>query len=124
MTILESAKAGLITPEMELCAQDEQVSPEFIRSGVADGTIVVLKSSRPNIRPVAVGKGMTTKVSASVGMYEEYDTPEGELAKIDEALSAGTDTIMDLSVRGDIRGLREQVLSRSKIPVGDRKSVV
>lgn len=118
MTILESAKAGLITPEMELCAQDEQVSPEFIRSGVADGTIVVLKSSRPNIRPVAVGKGMTTKVSASVGMYEEYDTPEGELAKIDEALRAGTDTIMDLSVRGDIRGLREQVLSRSKIPVG------
>ena len=118
MTILESAKAGLITPEMELCAQDEQVSPEFIRSGVADGTIVVLKSSRPNIRPVAVGKGMTTKVSASVGMYEEYDTPEGELAKIDKALRAGTDTIMDLSVRGDIRGLREQVLSRSKIPVG------
>ena len=94
MTILESAKAGLITPEMELCAQDEQVSPEFIRSGVADGTIVVLKSSRPNIRPVAVGKGMTTKVSASVGMYEEYDTPEGELAKIDDALRAGTDTIL------------------------------
>ncbi|MGI6109999.1 MAG: phosphomethylpyrimidine synthase ThiC [Eubacteriaceae bacterium] len=118
MTILESAKAGIITPEMEICAQDEQVSPEFIRAGIADGSIVVLKSSRENIHPVAVGKGMTTKVSASVGMYEPQDTPEGELAKIDAALRAGTDTIMDLSVRGDIRGLREQVLSQSKIPVG------
>lgn len=118
MTILESARAGIITPEMSVCAENENVSPEFIRDGIADGSIVILKSSRKNIAPVAVGRGLTTKVSASVGMYNEDDTPEGELEKIASAMRAGTDTIMDLSVRGDILGLREQVLASSTVPVG------
>lgn len=118
MTLLERARLGEITEEMRYVAQREEVSPEYIRDGMIAGDIVILHSPRPNINPVAVGKGLTTKVSASVGMYEEADTPEGELAKIDAALKAKADTIMDLSVRGPIEALREQVLSTVDRPVG------
>lgn len=118
MTLLEKARAGEITGEMRIVAKKEGVTPEFIRQGMEDGTIVVLHSSRLNIEPVAVGQGLFTKVSASVGMYEESDTIEGEMAKIASAVKAHTDTIMDLSVRGPIEEMREQVLATVDRPVG------
>jgi phosphomethylpyrimidine synthase len=77
MTILEQARAGEITAEMIYVAEKEGITPEIIRQGVASGEIVILKSSRKNINPVAVGKDLFTKVSASVGMYELDDTIEG-----------------------------------------------
>ncbi len=118
MTILEQARAGEITKEMLYVAQKEGVDPEIILAGVATGEIVILKSSRENISPVAVGKNLYTKVSASVGMYEKTDTIAGEIAKIESALKAKTNTIMDLSVRGPIDEMRETVLSTVDCPVG------
>ena len=64
MTLLEKAKSGEITAEMQYVAEKEGVTPEFICEGVAKGEIVILHSSRKNIHPVAVGKGLFTKVSA------------------------------------------------------------
>ncbi|MGL4606476.1 MAG: phosphomethylpyrimidine synthase ThiC [Eubacteriaceae bacterium] len=118
MTILEKAKAGEITEEMVYVAEKEGVSPEFICKGIASGEMVLLKSHRENIQPVAVGKCLYTKVSSSIGMYKATDTIEGEMEKIAQAVKAKTDTIMDLSVQGDIRGMREKLLSTSDRPVG------
>ena len=118
MTILEQARAGEITAEMIYVAQKEGIDPEFIRQGVSTGEIVILKSSRPNINPVAVGKGLYVKVSASVGMYEKDDTIAGEMTKVKSAMKAKTDTLMDLSVRGPIDEMRETVLSTVDRPVG------
>ncbi|WP_315306784.1 phosphomethylpyrimidine synthase ThiC [Pseudoramibacter alactolyticus] len=118
MTLLEKARAGEITDEMRTCAEHEGIDPEVIRRGMVDGTIVILHSFRENIRPVAVGKGLFTKVSASVGLYEAGDTVDGEMAKIAAAVKAHTDTIMDLSVRGPIEAMREKVLAAVDCPVG------
>lgn len=118
MTILEKANAGELTAEMIYVAKKEGIDPENIRRGVASGEIVILKSTRPNINPVAVGKGLYTKVSASVGLYEATDTIPGELEKIEAALKAKADTLMDLSVRGPINEMREQILSTVDRPVG------
>jgi phosphomethylpyrimidine synthase len=46
MTQLESARQGLITPEMIRVAQRECVTPEFIRDGVARGAIVIPANKR------------------------------------------------------------------------------
>lgn len=118
MTILEKARAGEITGEMIFAAEKEGIEPEIIRQGVASGEIVILKSTRKNISPVAVGKGLFTKVSGSVGMYEDADTIDGEMKKIAAAVKAHADTLMDLSVRGPIDAMREQVLSTVDRPVG------
>ncbi len=46
MTQLEVARSGKITPEMETVADQEGLSPEDIRSGVAEGTIVILHNTK------------------------------------------------------------------------------
>jgi len=45
-TLKELAKEGQITPEMEACAKAEGVSPEYIREGLAQGTIVLCKNKK------------------------------------------------------------------------------
>ncbi len=119
MTLLRSAREGIVTPEMETVAKQERVSPEFIRKGVAEGKIVILGNKRhENVIPVAIGDGLRTKVSASVGLYGQNVSIAEEISKINEAIAVGTDAIMDLSVSGDIEGMRKETLAVSTKPVG------
>ncbi|SHJ79078.1 phosphomethylpyrimidine synthase ThiC [Desulfofundulus thermosubterraneus] len=118
-TQMARALAGEITPEMKRVAGREGLDPEFVRRGVAEGTIVIPRNRiRKNIDPVGIGAGLAVKVSASVGLAGEGDTIEGEVAKVRAAVEAGTDAIMDLSVCGDIDGARRAVLAATTTPVG------
>ncbi|MDZ4043408.1 MAG: phosphomethylpyrimidine synthase ThiC [Eubacteriales bacterium] len=119
MTRLGRALKGELTPEMNKVASMEGVSPEFVRDGVAGGTIVIPRNiRRNNIAPLGIGTGLRTKVSASVGLYGRKATFSSELAKIRAAVEAGTDAIMDLSVSGDIDAMRREALTLTPKPVG------
>ena len=118
-TQMARALAGEITPEMKRVAEKEGVDPEFIRRGVAEGSVVILRSrARGSADPVGVGAGLAVKVSTSVGLAAEKDTVEAELAKVRAAVEAGTDAVMDLSVAGDIDGVRRAVLAAAPVPCG------
>lgn len=104
---------------MEQVAAREGVTPEFVRQGVAEGTIVILHNiQRRNVVPTGIGTGLKTKVSASIGMYGDQGSIEVEFAKIKSAVEAGTDSIMDLSVSGDIDTMRRQSLAATPTPLG------
>ncbi|HOG16613.1 MAG: Phosphomethylpyrimidine synthase [Syntrophaceae bacterium PtaU1.Bin231] len=119
MTQLESARAGIVTEEMGLCAGQEGVTPEFVRRGVEDGTIVVCRNVRHGaIRPLAIGRGMRTKINANIGTSKDKTDPALELEKVRICAAAGADTIMDLSTGGDIRGIRQAVMAASALVVG------
>ena len=119
MTQLTSVLAGQITPEMEQVAAKEGVAAEFIRQGIAAGTMVIPRNiNRQQITPTGIGTGLTTKVSASVGMYGIKASIDIELAKIKAAVEAGTNSIMDLSVSGDIDAMRRETLMATPTPVG------
>jgi len=119
MTQLLSARVGLLTPEMKQAAAAEGVDPEFIRAGIADGTIVLPKNRlRGNIRVCAIGRGLRTKVNALVGTSSDRDDPAMEARKIEAAVAAGADAIMDLSTGGDIDGMRRLSLEKAVVPVG------
>lgn len=119
MTLLKRALAGEITPEMEKVAAQEGVSPEFICQGVAEGKIVLLFNPRHhNVEPIAVGGGLRTKVSASVGLYGQKASIDEELTKIQAAVEAGTDALMDLSVSGPIGTMRQKALAATSRPLG------
>ncbi|MDO9515567.1 MAG: phosphomethylpyrimidine synthase ThiC, partial [Syntrophales bacterium] len=67
MTQLEMARKGGISEEMEMCARQEGVPPEFIRKGVEEGTIVVVRNNRHgSIMPLAIGKGLRTKINVNI----------------------------------------------------------
>lgn len=119
LLLRNSAIMGNITPEMEQAAGQEGVSADFIRQGIAKGKIVLLRNiNRHNGIPLAIGEGLRTKVSASVGLYRKDATIRDEIAKVKAAIEAGTDAIMDLSVNGDINAMRKESLAASSKPLG------
>lgn len=119
MSILEGVSKGLTTEQREAAAAAEGVSAEIIEQGVAAGTIVVpCNPLHKGLKPIAIGKGLRTKVSASIGLESKDGTVAGELEKLQTALAAGTHAIMDLSIAGDMDGARRAILAASPVPVG------
>jgi len=119
MTQMQSARAGVLTPEMKAAAASECLSPEFIMKGLAEGTIALAKNRvHDGIAPMAVGRGTRTKINANIGTSKDNVDVEVELAKLRAAISLGADAVMDLSTGGPIREIRSRLMEVSTIAVG------
>lgn len=117
-TQLEAAWRGTVTPEMEAVARVEGVSPGELRERIARGEAVILKNRTREIAPVGIGKGLRTKVNANVGTPPEAPDPDRELRKAVVAWRAGADTLMDLSLGGDLRAIRRRIMAEVPLPLG------
>ena len=119
MTQLELAREGVISPQMESVAQGEGVEAEFVRQGVANGTIVIPANIKhTNLTPCGIGQGLRTKVNANIGTSSDYGNIDTELEKLKVALECGADTVMDLSTGGDISAIRRAIIASSSLPIG------
>jgi phosphomethylpyrimidine synthase len=119
MTQMELAKKGVITEEVKSCARAEDVDDHIISRMVAEGSIIITKNRRhESIKPLAIGKGLQTKVNANVGTSRDCINIEEELEKVRVAIEAGADTIMDLSTGGNLREIRKTIIRKSTVPVG------
>ena len=119
MTQITKARAGEITSEMERVAEKEGMNPEFIRKGVAEGTIVIpANKNHKHIDPNGFGKGLSTKVNANFGTSKDCPEIEKELKKLEVAVEAGADAVMDLSTGEKITETREAILSACNLPLG------
>ena len=119
MTQLESAKKQGVTPLMKRISEAEKVKPLSICRGVAAGKIVILNNKRRAIRfPCAVGTGLKTKVNANIGTSTDRYEIQDELNKLETAVKYGADTVMDLSVGGNLRLMRQEIIKRCRVPVG------
>lgn len=118
-TLKELAKEGVITPEMEACAKAEGVSPDYIREGIAQGTIVLCKNKKSNLtKPCAIGKGLKTKVNVNIGTSKDRVNIEEELKKLEIAIRYGADAVMDLSTGGDLDEIRRVIRENCPLPLG------
>ncbi|MBU4483427.1 MAG: phosphomethylpyrimidine synthase ThiC, partial [Actinobacteria bacterium] len=120
MTLLSKAQSGEITKEMKTVAKKERVSHEYIRESIAEGIIVIPYNKKHKSLEVlsGIGRGLRTKVNANIGTSSEHTSLEEEIKKLDAAIKAGADTIMDLSTSGDIDKIRRTIIDRSTVPVG------
>jgi phosphomethylpyrimidine synthase len=119
MTQLELAKAGTISPVMELVAQQEGLAADFIREGIAQGIIVIpANPNHRNLVPCGIGQGLRTKINANLGTSSDFGTIQTELEKLKIVIEYQADAVMDLSTGGDITALRRAVIAASSIPVG------
>lgn len=99
-------------------AARERVSPALLEKHFSEGKVAVLCSKRRSIVPLAVGKGMTVKVNANIGTSPDTSDLANELAKLRAAVAVGADTVMDLSVGGDVDEVRAAVIAESPVPIG------
>lgn len=119
MTQLEAAKKGIITEEMEKAARFEKISAEELREKIASGEAVLpCNVNHKGITPMAVGKGLSTKVNANLGTSDAYPEVEKELEKLHAAIKAGANSVMDLSTGGDIDQVRKKIIEASPVMVG------
>ncbi|TET47193.1 MAG: phosphomethylpyrimidine synthase ThiC [Dehalococcoidia bacterium] len=120
MTQLESARKGIVTPQMKIVAEAEGLDTEFIREGVARGRIVIPANINHNEKliPCGIGQGLKTKVNANIGTSSDFGDINTELEKLRVAIDAGADTVMDLSTGGDISAIRRDIIAASTAGIG------
>ncbi len=118
-TQMQLARQGVITDAMKIVAEQEHVTPEFIREGVAKGVIAIPANiNHKNLVPRGVGQGLTVKVNANIGTSSTYPDPTPELAKLAEAIKCGADSVMDLSTGDNINASRKAIIEASTVMVG------
>ncbi|RNC82865.1 MAG: phosphomethylpyrimidine synthase [Phycisphaera sp.] len=122
VTQLESARLGIITPEMKRVAEREpHLTAEQVRDEVAAGRMVIPANTthlKYNLDPMAIGRASKTKVNANMGASPVSSGTDEEVEKLKWAEKWGADTVMDLSTGGDLDECREAILRNSTVPIG------
>ncbi|MGN0827374.1 MAG: phosphomethylpyrimidine synthase ThiC, partial [Kiritimatiellia bacterium] len=119
MTQLQSAQAGILTPAMATVAKAEGVAPDLVLREIAAGRAVIpLNPNHRNAKPVGVGRIFTTKINANLGRSPDRSGKGDELEKLQVALNAGADFVMDLSVGAEVAEIRQGMLDNSPAPLG------
>ncbi|ADI73003.1 thiamine biosynthesis protein ThiC [Methanohalobium evestigatum Z-7303] len=114
-TQIDCARDGILTPEMKYVAEAENLDETTILSYVANGKLVIM--TRDKNPPVAIGKGVTTKINVNLGTSSANVDPGSEIEKVKIADRYGADTITDLSMGGNISYIRSRVFENTTIPI-------
>ncbi|MEO8025649.1 MAG: phosphomethylpyrimidine synthase ThiC [Bryobacteraceae bacterium] len=113
------ARKGLITEEMEYVARRERLEPEFVRSEIARGRLIIPANvNHTNLEPMCIGVASTCKINANIGNSSTTSNIQEELDKLRYAVEFGADTVMDLSTGGDIPLIRKAIIKDSPVPIG------
>lgn len=117
-TQIQKARDGIITPEIEAVAAVEGLEVPMILQRVAEGKIIIPCNRNRRHNVVGIGKGLRTKINASIGTSSDIDDVELEVRKAKIAEETGADTLMELSAAGDFKKTRKAVLDATNLPVG------
>ena len=71
-----------------------------------------------DVQGLKIGKGCPTRVNANIGTSQQNCDLNIELEKLDVAIKAGADAVMDLSTAGDLTDIRKRIIDRSSVPIG------
>jgi phosphomethylpyrimidine synthase len=129
ITQLESARLGIITPQMRRVAERETHfdvlfpgrGAEAVRDEVAAGRLVIpanINHLKYKLDPMAIGRASKTKVNANMGASPVSSGTDEEVEKLKWAEKWGADTVMDLSTGGDLDACRAAIIENSTVPIG------
>ncbi len=99
-------------------AKREGITIKQLRDNIKTGKVVLVKNRRRRIKPLAIGEGLKTKVNANLGTSPDLVNIRLELAKLNVAIEAGADSVMDLSTGGDVDKIRREIINASPVAVG------
>jgi len=119
MSIREDATNNNLTPLFKNCAQNEGITPESLMEGVAKGVVAITKNKNHRFdKIIAIGKGLSTKINANIGSSIDFPELTNEMQKLCVAVKAGADTVMDLSMGGNLDEIRRGILENCPVPLG------
>ena len=114
-----AALRGLLDQHLAALVAEEGLAPEAIVAAIEKGTMVLLGNpAHPGLKPILVGQPARIKVNANIGTSPLSSCMETERRKLKAVIEAGTDTVMDLSIAGDLDAIRQSLLTDCPLPLG------
>ena len=114
-----AALRGLLDQHLAALSQEEGLAPETISSAIEAGSMVLLGNpAHAGLAPIVVGQPSRIKVNANIGTSPLCNCLHTEKRKLAVALEAGADTVMDLSIAGDLDAIRTGMLAACPRPLG------
>lgn len=118
-TQMEAAKNGIITSEMEVVAEKENMNAEKIRELVALGRVAIPANiNHKSLSPEGIGEGLKTKINVNLGVSGDCADYEKEFEKVKMSIEFGAEAIMDLSNYGKTNTFRKQLIDYSPAMIG------
>ncbi len=120
-TQLQAARTGTVTEQAKFVAEAENLDVELVRENIAAGRLIIPANKlhlKTNLAPTGIGRALSTKVNANIGTSSVRSSVEAEIEKLQAALAAGTDAVMDLSTGGNLDDIREKLLALCPVPFG------
>jgi len=118
-TIIEALKKGNVPPHIPQLSETESIElSQFIQS-IIKGHIVVPRNNRhAALTPVAIGRDTRVKINANIGTSPASCDFDNEIQKLEAAISAGADAVMDLSIAGNSAAFRKRIIEEFDITLG------
>ncbi len=119
VTQMHYARKGVVTEEMHHVAMREDLEPEFVRSEVARGRMIIPANvNHVNLEPMCIGVNSKCKINANIGNSAVSSDIAGEVEKLKLSVRLGSDTVMDLSTGKNIDAIRAAIIENSPVPIG------
>lgn len=118
-TQMDAARKGIITEQMRIVSEKENIHIEKLRNLIAEGKVVIpANKNHKTLSPEGVGQGLRTKINVNLGISKDCCNIEKELEKVKTAIEMKAEAIMDLSNYGKTENLRKRVVDISTAMIG------
>ncbi len=118
-TQMDAARRGIVTPQMEAVAKEENMSVDQIREYVAEGKVVIPANKNHKVLvPHGIGRMLKTKINVNLGTSRDCLDLDVEMAKVKWAVEMGAEAIMDLSSFGDTKVFRKKLIEECPAVLG------
>lgn len=118
-TQMDAARKGIRTKELMAVAEKEQWEPEKLLPLVAEGKVAIPANKHHTcLTPNGIGSMLKTKINVNLGTSRDLNDLNLELKKVQDAVSMGAESIMDLSSFGDTRKFRRKLTEECPAIIG------
>ncbi|MEJ8554078.1 phosphomethylpyrimidine synthase ThiC [Tepidibacter sp. Z1-5] len=118
-TQMDAAKKGIITKEMQIVSEKENIDVNLLRDLVANGKVAIpANKNHKSLSAEGVGEGLRTKINVNLGISKDCPNIEPEIEKVKKAIDLKAEAIMDLSSFGKTEEFRKKVVEISPAMIG------
>jgi phosphomethylpyrimidine synthase len=116
---MDAARKGIQTKELLAIAEKEQWEPDKLITLVAEGKVAIPANKLHTcLNPNGIGSMLKTKINVNLGTSRDLNDLDLELEKVQDAVSMGAESIMDLSSFGDTRKFRRKLTTECPAIIG------